>query len=984
MGLTPKEKQARYRERMRAQRPDHYENQKKKKDRERHLAKWRARRAEMSKQEIEEDLIVKRMEKRKQRAAKKVEAKRQDSATEIPGPSPFSSRQAQGKAMKKATVNLSQSPRKCLYVVQAIANQEGFTVSGNGKAQHKLNSASITESARKLVIEHYNSNDISWQAPGRKDRVIIRGKTENGKTTKMTIQARYMVMSLKEAHKAFSTKYPDEKVGLSKFCELRPEHIKLSDKIPHNVQVKYQQRKTSERAEKVLLLATPQEILLELRRILPDFLLHVYIKRQQAAYMDRKIADCSPTEIVLQQHSIKLEWNFFVTSHGKGAVDGIGGTVKRSVWRYVKAGHASVQNANKYAAIASQRNPGPNQISVAETSSGPFIDAQIREANMDVNYEQSPPEDLLTLANDQLLLVNYDGANYPGEVVEISEEQQEVKVNTMESAANENHSCLSVTVTVSLCYRMNFDPENELMKISVRINNGVLPKPRHTDPMDLIRTFSSLYADMELLCRRPIQFPEFRKKRRHTTKHIKDVTFGFAYCCSPRHLNLSPSTLGEYFLFGNDFGSHVNLSRIPRAPSFGNRKQLRKTWKKKSYAKQPDPKSLTPPPTQQPKDENRKKEIVVPAREKKKEEALQDVEEVIIKHKEKRSKEQERDEKRKNKEEEKRRQMHNSIIAVSKSAVMSHRKKLRQKAEKQNASKTSEPKASLEMKKKPNESVRHQLVITELVNFNPFDEPCVVGEDWGDCVVSCRPGAQPHNSIATPEHAPHALPKNKPEIEAATRTKTSKPTRTWTLSNNLPPLAPVPQMNAWKLREYNRQQQLKKEEEEERMREAFREECRRKNLNNEAVREELKRREFPAINEISPAVNHNSFRQDLFGTDDLSASLPVSTKNVQLESTVAPSTDQPVYNPLCVLHEQMKCTPGAEMQTILSATQAMAVSDPPLATFVSSVHVSIDAPSEPKDEKYVPQIDKLFGGVINRRSDDDDWEDDFDEQIGFL
>ncbi|ELU17965.1 hypothetical protein CAPTEDRAFT_215629, partial [Capitella teleta] len=141
-----------------------------------------------------------------------------------------------------------------------------------------------------------------------------------------------------------------------------------------------------------------------------------------------------------QQHSIKLEWNFFATSHGKGAVDGIGGTVKRSVWRYVKAGQASVQNAKEYAAIASQRNPGitikfvsedaimkkseeltkhwegvfhvpgthnlhsvrpagPNQISVAETSSGPFIDAQIREANMDVNYEQSPPEDLLTLAN---------------------------------------------------------------------------------------------------------------------------------------------------------------------------------------------------------------------------------------------------------------------------------------------------------------------------------------------------------------------------------------------------------------------------------------------------------------------------------------------------------------------------------------------------------------------------------------------------------
>ncbi|ELT89920.1 hypothetical protein CAPTEDRAFT_195466, partial [Capitella teleta] len=83
--------------------------------------------------------------------------------------------------------------------------------------------------------------------------------------------------------------------------------------------------------------------------------------------------------------------------------------------------------------LHSVRPAGPNQISVAETSSGPFIDAQIREANMDVNYEQSPPEDLLTLANGQWVLVNYDGANYPGEVVEISEKQQEVKVNTMES-----------------------------------------------------------------------------------------------------------------------------------------------------------------------------------------------------------------------------------------------------------------------------------------------------------------------------------------------------------------------------------------------------------------------------------------------------------------------------------------------------------------------------------------------------------------------
>ena len=33
------------------------------------------------------------------------------------------------------------------------------------------------------------------------------------------------------------------------------------------------------------------------------------------------------------EHDLKIHWNFFVTSHGKGVVDGIEGTLKRTVWR---------------------------------------------------------------------------------------------------------------------------------------------------------------------------------------------------------------------------------------------------------------------------------------------------------------------------------------------------------------------------------------------------------------------------------------------------------------------------------------------------------------------------------------------------------------------------------------------------------------------------------------------------------------------------
>ena len=53
-----------------------------------------------------------------------------------------------------------------------------------------------------------------------------------------------------------------------------------------------------------------------------------------------------------KEFSINLIWNFFATSHGKGAVDGIGGTLKRSVWRQVKANSLPPHNTKSYAEIA--------------------------------------------------------------------------------------------------------------------------------------------------------------------------------------------------------------------------------------------------------------------------------------------------------------------------------------------------------------------------------------------------------------------------------------------------------------------------------------------------------------------------------------------------------------------------------------------------------------------------------------------------------
>ena len=54
---------------------------------------------------------------------------------------------------------------------------------------------------------------------------------------------------------------------------------------------------------------------------------------------------------------IKVNWHFFATSHGKGVIDGIGGTVKLSVWRAVRSGNARASKPYDFYQLAVERNP---------------------------------------------------------------------------------------------------------------------------------------------------------------------------------------------------------------------------------------------------------------------------------------------------------------------------------------------------------------------------------------------------------------------------------------------------------------------------------------------------------------------------------------------------------------------------------------------------------------------------------------------------
>lgn len=52
-----------------------------------------------------------------------------------------------------------------------------------------------------------------------------------------------------------------------------------------------------------------------------------------------------------QDYGLKVSWHFFATSHGKGVVDGIGGTLKRAVWRESMAGLV-ISSAEEFANVA--------------------------------------------------------------------------------------------------------------------------------------------------------------------------------------------------------------------------------------------------------------------------------------------------------------------------------------------------------------------------------------------------------------------------------------------------------------------------------------------------------------------------------------------------------------------------------------------------------------------------------------------------------
>lgn len=522
--LTNAEKMKRYREKLKHE--NKYVAHKLKHNEQERQSQRRKKKAisKLSKFE-QETLLTERRRNIKERVSKCRHNKKMIEATKntAHGSPAFKSAASLGKARSRAKKGFPDSPRKKRCVLKLLFESE-FGPLTNAPVIHRR-SSKINDETKLCVRRYFEQDDVSRQAPGRKD--VVTSKRADG--TKEENQARHLTSSLMETYALFKRDHSDMKIGKSKFIELKPNHVLLSNKLPHNVCLCKQHEdfinaamamhqhsnsfpiysdvftdlflcdKPSEkcwlsncdecsnllkvklhdiiresntpvkwiiwmqveqgRLQKVLENGLASELARHILNMYPSFLLHVYIKHEQAraykeeralitnavlsthksllqidisenftcisqdeiqsahwhqnqvtlftaalwhsgtlypivlvsdnlnhskdtiiAYLDRLLEElprhvselsiwldgpssqfknkyiAASLKSLQERFNLTIIWNFFATAHGKGPVDGIGGAVKRYVWRMVKTRKCMVYNASQFAKAAENSN----------------------------------------------------------------------------------------------------------------------------------------------------------------------------------------------------------------------------------------------------------------------------------------------------------------------------------------------------------------------------------------------------------------------------------------------------------------------------------------------------------------------------------------------------------------------------------------------------------------------------------------------------
>lgn len=148
--------------------------------------------------------------------------------------SPYNSVQTAGKALKKSKAALPTSPTKQIAIVSKLAEGLGLKVTNYKEVTERSIPIEVQQKA-DIIQNFYRRDDITWQTPSKKDKVIVKEANSCGIREKVDIPKRYLLMTMREAYRVFTEEYPEVGISFSRFCSYKPIEVDLFSKIPHNV-----------------------------------------------------------------------------------------------------------------------------------------------------------------------------------------------------------------------------------------------------------------------------------------------------------------------------------------------------------------------------------------------------------------------------------------------------------------------------------------------------------------------------------------------------------------------------------------------------------------------------------------------------------------------------------------------------------------------------------------------------------------------------
>ena len=82
--------------------------------------------------------------------------------------------------------------------------------------------------------------------------------------------------------------------------------------------------------------------------------LHIWPDGPNSQFKNRFIANC--ISWIEKTFNVKVHWNFFASSHGKGSVDGIGGTIERIAANLVTSRKEMITDSSKFADVVESKS----------------------------------------------------------------------------------------------------------------------------------------------------------------------------------------------------------------------------------------------------------------------------------------------------------------------------------------------------------------------------------------------------------------------------------------------------------------------------------------------------------------------------------------------------------------------------------------------------------------------------------------------------